>query len=336
MPPFPAASGYRGDVRLAALLFLPACLNPLDRCGPGAPGASLTCPVPGEVDRAFDLHVPSSTATPLPVVIVFHGGGGNKRGAARVTCPEGSEDDPTCFVAQAVGAGFVVVAPDGTGTRLLPGIRTWNAGGGQAGYTCVSGVACHSEVDDIAYIDAVLDEVERVVVIDRTRLYATGLSNGGAMSHRLACERPLAGIAAVGGANQFVTSAPCPGPMSVLQIHGTEDPCWPYAQGAASCAGLEFEGVKIGVAESMEGWRTNNGCTATTVEEALPDLDPSDGTTTTRVTWQGCTRPTVLLRIDGGGHTWPRGWPYLGEDRVGRIAQDFDGNREILEFFGAP
>jgi polyhydroxybutyrate depolymerase len=77
-----------------------------------------------------------------------------------------------------------------------------------------------------------LDHLVAWLNIDTGRVYFTGLSNGGAMSHRIACELSdrVTAIAAVGGANQFSTAAPCDPqlPVAVMQIHGTEDPCWTY------------------------------------------------------------------------------------------------------------
>jgi polyhydroxybutyrate depolymerase len=292
--------------------------------------------MPGWVDRAFDVVVPDR-AGPLPVVIAFHGGAGNRRAAASVTCPGGDLDDPACLTALAAREGFVLVRPDGTGTRPFRNFRTWNAGGGEAGWNCTSGPACRAGVDDVRYVRALLDEVARLVPVDPGRVYATGLSNGGAMSHRVACELSdrVVAIAAVGGTNQLQTAAACAGSLPILQIHGTLDPCWTYVQSDDTCVSDDDAGTKLGVAESMEGWRLRNGCGAATIEAALPDLDPGDGTTTTRIRWQGCAQDVELLRVDGGGHSWPGGFSYLGEDRIGRVARDFDGSEAIWAFFEA-
>lgn len=329
---------------MLAVIGLASCgFAPLDPCtGPLAPGDRLTCPMPGWLDRGYDIEVPAGWdgSAPLPVVLALHGGGGNKRSAAAVTCPDGDLEDPACLTRVAARAGFVVVRPDGTGMRPLRNVRTWNAGGGTQGYNCTSGAACASGVDDIRYIDELLDEVGRLVPVDAARVHATGLSNGGAMSHRLACALPdrIASIAAVGGANQHAAAGgACAASVAVLQIHGTEDPCWTYDQGPATCVGSE-RGIKVGVAESMEGWRLRNGCEAGMpgagpgIEEALPDADPEDGTRVTRVGYSGCARELVLLRVDGGGHTWPGGHAYLGQDRIGRVTHDID-SEIIVEFF---
>ncbi len=328
---------------LAALFAVlsPGCITPLQRCIERSPkpGDHLTCPTPGWTDRAFDLYLPATWdgRSPLPVVLAFHGGGGNRRGALRVTCPGGDTDSPGCLTHAAAEAGFAVVLPDGTGSRPLRNVRTWNAGGGHDGFNCTSGGACRQGVDDLRYFDDLLQELGETVPVDPKRIHAAGLSNGGAVTHRLACQRGdvLASIAPVGGTNQFAeTGGACPAQVPVLQIHGTEDPCWTYEQSSASCIGSE-KGVKVGVAQSMEGWRQRNACGPSPSTEALPDLDPGDGTHVEHLRWPDCAAPTELLRIVGGGHTWPRGNPYLSESTVGRVTQDLDGNQAMLEFFRA-
>lgn len=323
---------------LAALLA--ACGTPPEDCGAaasGAGGADRVCAVPGWEGRDFLLHVPEGydPAVPVPVVVVFHGGGGDKEGALRLTCPEGEEGDDGCLVALADREGFAVVAPEGTGS--LFGMHTWNAGGGVDGWRCVSGKACEDGVDDLAYVDALLDEVEAAVAVDADRVYATGISNGGAMSHRVACERAdrFAAVAPVAGANQLAAATGCEPsrPVPVLQIHGTEDPCWAWDGGDAACLQKDDD-VYVSVDESMAGWATRNGCGGAAGTEALPDAE-DDGTTAIRHTWPGCAADVELLEVVGGGHTWPRGWSYLSERRIGPTSQDFSVNEEIWAFFAA-
>jgi polyhydroxybutyrate depolymerase len=291
--------------------------------------------MPGWVDRSFDIELPASWdgTSPLPVILALHGGGGNKRAAAVVSCPTGTEGEPGCLPEVAKARGFAVVRPDGTGTRPLRNIRTWNSGGGVDGWNCASGGACKAGIDDVAYFRGLLDEVAKTVPVDAARVFATGLSNGGSMSHRLACELPdrIAAIVAIGGGNQFAAAGgACTAAVPVLHIHGTEDPCWSYTTSDTTCLG---EGDrKVGVAESVEGWRLRNGCNGVTTEEKLPDRDPGDGTTSVRIRHEGCAADVEHIRVDGGGHTWPNGYQYFDVSRIGRVGRDF-GSEVVVEFF---
>ena len=336
----------RQAVRMALALFglavvVPShgCIDFLDRCAGRDmhAGDAIECPMPEWTDRSFALQLPWNWdgTSALPVIFAIHGGGGNRRSAASVTCPDGDVGDPQCFPILARTHGFAVVLPDGTGTRPVHNVRTWNAGGGSKGFNCASGAACASGIDDIRYFRELLAELRQTIPVDDRRIFATGLSNGAAMSHRLACELPeeIAAIVAVGGTNQFAAvGGRCGEPVPVLQIHGTEDPCWSYDQSDGTCIGSEDNGIKLGVNESMEVWRTINGCSTDVIEEAIENRAPSDGTTSVRKTWQGCRAELSLIRIQGGGHTWPNGDEYLDSDRIGRVERDF-GSEVVVEFF---
>jgi polyhydroxybutyrate depolymerase len=328
------------DRRLAAALpaVLAGCLDRAADCPALDLGAGDTaaCVTPGWLDRAFDLHVPPGWdgAAPLPAILLFHGGGANRVSSDRTTCPGGDVASPRCFVAQAGARGYAVIVPDGTGNRPLRGVRTWNAGGAP-GWECVSGGACQAGIDDIGYVGDVLAEVGRALPLDPRRRYATGISNGGALAHRLGCELapPLAAIAPVGGANQFAdTGGGCPGALPVLQLHGTADPCWQFEGGTRTCIGPDAP--KTSVAATLDGWRIRNGCDATFVDTPVADVDPTDGVTVVHRAWAGCDHATELYRLDGGGHTWPGGDQYLGADEVGPVGRDLD-SAAILDFFDA-
>ena len=334
-----ARGGGRGArLLVAGALALTAGCERVDRCADLDLGAGdrAACEAPGWLDRAFDLHVPPGWdgSSPLPVIVLFHGGGANRTTSNRTTCPGGDEDSPRCFVAQAGARGYAVVTPDGTGGRPLRGVRTWNAGGAP-GWDCVSGAACQAGVDDVAYVGDVLAEVGRALPLDPRRRYATGISNGGAISHRLGCELdpPLAAIAPVAGANQFAdTGGACPAALPVLQVHGTADPCWEFDGGVHACLGQDAR--KTSVAATLEGWRVRNGCAATFTDRPLADVDPTDGVTVVHQVWDGCAQATELYRLDGGGHVWPGGYQYLGADEVGPVGRDVD-SAIILDFFDA-
>jgi polyhydroxybutyrate depolymerase len=298
-------------------------------------GATLTCVMPGYTDRAFELRIPArwDGSSALPLIVALHGGGGFKASADSVTCPGGDRGDPRCLGNLASDRGYAVAAPNGTGERPLRGVRHWNAGGDRNGYACGFEAACALGIDDVAYIETMFGEIEAAIPLDASRSYATGISNGGAMSHRLGCElrERFAAIAPVAGANIHADSGgPCADAIPILDLHSTGDPLWPYEGGSIP----NRTGYVSGADETMENWRIRNGCSDVYTDELLPDRDPADGSTSLRRRWTDCAAATELIRIDGGGHTWPSGHQYLGVDRIGGTTYDF-GSELILDFFDA-
>ena len=306
--------------------------------------------VPGWPNRNYLLHVPPNyvCSRHLPLVLALHGGGSNKEQMRTITCPSGRADDPGCLDAVADREGFIVVYPDGTENLLWRTFNASNWGTGPGGWNptsgdaCVSGYACASNVDDVAYFNALLDEVESVVSVDEARVYATGISNGAAMAHRLACEMSdrIAAIAPVAGGNQFAFFQPC-GParvVPVVEFHGTADPSWGYGSETEDLD-LNGQGIMISVPHTIDGWLARDGCASGGAIEDLPDLDPNDSSTVTRVRYDGCQdgAEVVLYRINGGGHMWPNGyqWDNLFPGEYGPTNRDLDGNQVIWDFFKA-
>jgi polyhydroxybutyrate depolymerase len=202
--------------------------------------------------------------------------------------------------------GFIVVSPD-----ALHG--TWALG-------CNCTAAEQNGVDDLRFVDDLLAQLADGLPIDRARVYATGLSDGGTFSYRLACERAkmLAAIAVVSG-NLAMDPADCrpARPVPVLAIHGTMDPIIPFENGE----------------KASQLWARLDGCKGRPVESARPDK-ADDGTAVTLVTYPGCRAPgeVQLYRINGGGHTWP-GSPTPLPARLGRQSLEIDASEAILDFF---
>jgi polyhydroxybutyrate depolymerase len=286
-----------------------------------AVGAAL--PRPGEhvrrVDwegkqRSYVMHVPAglSGEKPVPVVLVLHGAGMN--GKLMVSF--------SGMNAEAERSGFVVVYPNGTGA--LGTFLTWNSGG-------VPGRDGSGQPDDVGFLRLVLDDLESQLPVDRRRVHAAGLSNGGMMVYKLAAELSdrIASVAAVAGT--MTTPDPAPlRPVPVLHVHGTADRIVPYrGSGRAGPRAVGFRSVE----ETVRTWSQLNGCPGEAVREELADVDPGDGTRVTRHVW-GPGRggaEVVLLQVSGGGHTWPGQVPTV--TFIGKSTRDIDGNAVIWEFF---
>src|SRR5579884_1968857 len=150
------------------LLILSWSAAPTDSLGPGDHMRTLTV---GDRKRTYLVHVPKSYdgKKPYPVVLIYHGGASN---AAQMVRFSGLNE-------KADNAGFLAIYPNGTGR--LESVLTFN-GGNCCGY------AVMNNVDDVAFADALLDDLAKVVKIDAKRVYATGMSNGAIMAYRLASE----------------------------------------------------------------------------------------------------------------------------------------------------
>lgn len=317
----------------------------------GQPGQITDCALPAWPDRPAQLYVPSTATigSALPVVVLLHGGSGNSAVGIDATCPGANRSHPSCLHQIAERRSFVLVIPNGTRSNPPAANRAWNAGGGglrAAGglWQCVGGTICDDGVDDVAYVRDVLAQLPAWTGAVPLHVYAIGLSNGGALAHRFACEAADAflAIASVGAGNQYATSATCQPqrPVAVLAIHGTGDPCWRYDESDLTCVISSPVGYKVGALESAGGWAQRNGCTPIPVLEVEPDVD-GDGIRTASATWTGCRAPVQLLTLEGAppnpatsgaGHTYPDGHQYLPVGQIGPTARDWTLER-VWEFF---
>lgn len=262
--------------------------------------------------RSYVVHVPPSLdpQKPAPVVLALHG--------ATMTGPLMAWFSG--LNAKADEAGFIVVYPNGTGRRSS---YFWSAG-----HCC--GEAAQNNVDDVAFVRAVLDDLATVYRIDSRRVFATGISNGAMMAYRLAAEISdrIAAVAPVAGTMACGECRPTR-PVPVLHIHGTEDEYVPFGggKGPKSISAVPH----CSVAETVAAWVKANGCRTDPAVEELPDL-VSDGTKVTRTTCRGdaAGAEVVLITVNGGGHTWP-GRP--GSAALGRSTRNVSANDLIWAFF---
>lgn len=256
--------------------------------------------------RSYTLHLPPAADASLqPLVMVLHGGGGNAANAARMTGMDGIADRE----------GFLVVYPNGSGRfrRLL----TWNAG------NCC-GRALDEGVDDVGFLNAVVDDVARRHKVDARRVYVTGMSNGGMMTYRLGCEsaRRFAAIAPVAGAMNVACKPDAP--LSVIAFHGTADRHVRYEGGPPLANVDRHARADAPERQTMDFWRGANGCREQTAERR-------GSVTIDRMS--GCAAGTEveLVTLEGFGHAWPGG--ERGSRRGDDPAAVVNASEMIWDFF---
>lgn len=258
-------------------------LGQADALGPGETTRSLKV---GGQKRTYLVHVPPSydRKKPMPLVLALHG-----------LAMTGKMMEYFSGLSKAADRdGFIVVYPNGTGGLLLAwntGALPGDGGGGKGG------------PDDIAYLGKVLDDVERVLNVDRHRVYATGMSNGAMMTYKLASAMPdrIAAIAPVGGTMPASGAAPTH-PVPVIHFHGTEDTFVPYKGVSKEAKALiRF----LSVPATIATWVKANGCAEKPRVTELPER--GDKLKVIRKIYDSCKNgaDVVLITIEGGGHTWP-------------------------------
>jgi polyhydroxybutyrate depolymerase len=247
----------------------------------------------GGLEREYLVHVPARyrAGTPMPLVLSFHGGGGNMEIQAN--------DRYYGLISHAEKAGYVAVFPNGF-SRLRSGkLATWNAG-------LCCGQARDRNVDDVGFVRAVVADVRQRLSIDPDRIFAQGMSNGGMLSYRLACEMAdtFRAIAAVAGTDGSPACAPSR-PVSVLHIHARDDDrvLFNGGSGSASATHANF----VSVPETVAKWARLNGC------EAAPRrvLEVPGAWCETRAPCRGGSEVQLCV-TETGGHAWPGGRKVLG------------------------
>jgi polyhydroxybutyrate depolymerase len=264
------------------------------------------------VPRHYRLHVPQGLDAPAPLLIVLHGGGGSMRQMERFTG----------FTPIAEREGFIVVYPQGLEYR-------WNDGRDFEGST---------ESEDVAFIDGLIEHLLASQPIDPDRIYATGISNGGFMSFRLACQlsERIAGIAAVTASLSEDIAPDCAPqrPLKFLLINGTADPLLPYEGGTVTLPPDNApRGEVRSAVDSVAFWAAHNHCAPEPLFAALPDSNQHDDSQVEIRTYAACEAATVLYTVVNGGHTWPGGEQYLPVAVIGGTNRDFDASETIWAFF---
>jgi len=275
--------------RLASISLVSAVVvglgSPASRPAPASAGGAVRAVSPATASRPYGLKVPEGYdgQHPTPLVVLLHGytSNGSAQNAYFKLGPLADRKH------------FLLAYPDGTVD--LFGNRFWNA----------TDACCdffNSGVDDVGYIDAVIDEIAGRYNVDQARIYLVGHSNGAFMAHRFACDHAgrIAAIVTLAGM-QWKDTGRCPAssPVSVLHVHGRDDQTIHYEGGSTPKAAYP------GAVKTVGAWAAKDGCTGSlTATDQRLDLDESvPGEETAVEHYPGCTGVDVeLWTINGGSH----------------------------------
>lgn len=254
-----------------------------------APGATRTALTPSPIgDRTTTVYRPQTAGANAPLVILLHGRGGTGAGMRDITNMDSIADR----------YGFVTAYPDAD-----QGL--WNAGP-----DCCRNRTMPA-VDDVAFLHGLADQLAAEDQIDRSRVYAVGLSAGGILSYKWACERPgdLRGIGVTAGVIQ--NPCPAPAPLNVVAVHGDRDKKFP-AEGGTASNGKPIASLDQSIAPFLAG----NGCPTAPVTTKLGRMSVA--------TWS-CTggRGVVRSIVQNEAHTWPGYSPRTAYPKTSADTSDF-------------
>ncbi len=263
--------------------------------------------------RTIRIYPAYRRTVAAPLIFVLHGGGGSASSMELLT--------RGAFNRIADREGAIVVYPEGVD-------RHWNDG------RDLPETAARENIDDVGFILALIEEVALQYSLDRGRIFSTGISNGGFMSMRLACDaaETFAAVAPVTAVLSEKLGARCAPsrPVAIMIINGTEDPLVPWTGGMVKVLGVS-RGAVWSAERTFKRWLELNSCGPK--GDARTDNNPADETV---VIVHSARCPgdidVRLYEIQGGGHTWPGGVPYASERLVGRTSQELDASEEIWKF----
>lgn len=255
----------------------------------------------GGIQRDYILYVPANYTGSQAVPLLFNFHGYTSNALQQMWYGD--------FRPIADTAGFIIVHPEGTVDGS--GNTHFNVGWGG------------SSVDDVSFTSALIDELAASYNLDQERIYSTGMSNGGFMSFKLACElsNRIAAIGSVTGSMTLGSFSSCnpTHPVPVMQIHGTAD------------ATVDYNGSVFSqsISSVLDFWTNFNNGDATATTENVPNTSTTDGTTVERITYangDNCTE-VIHYKITNGSHTWAgSAFPSSGTN------YDIDASKEVWNF----
>lgn len=247
--------------------------------------------------RMYLVHVPPryNPATPTPLLFALHGRGRDMGYMAN--------DTEYGLITKSDHEGFVVVFPNGFSKLKSGKLASWNAG------NCCADTP-DQNIDDVGFIRRVAANVTHQMNIDRHRIYATGMSNGGMMVYRLACEMSdvFSAVASVAGTDNTRSCHP-KYPVSVLHIHASNDTRVPFTGGTGPYTSDKSKFKSFtSVADTIAKWVQIDGCTT----PSRRILEKNGAYCDVYSPCQGNTQVELCV-TETGDHSWPGGVKPSGE-----------------------
>ena len=266
--------------------------------------------------RDYILHLPPGymSVQPLPLVMIFHGGGGN------------SEQMQKYFGMDAIAdkEKFITVYPNSIN-------KNWNDGR--------EFKEAVKAIDDVDFINRLLDTLEKNYAINTRRIFATGISNGGffsyylsyKMSNRLLAVSPVCASIPEQLYKEFYP----PNPISIMMMNGTKDPLVPYEGGKVGNVFTGSRGNCSSTTSTLARYIEVNHTNTTPEITTLENRDNDDGCTAVEYTYSNGNNNTsvILVKVINGGHAVPGCSQYLSKFIIGKVCKDFNGNEMIWSFF---
>lgn len=282
----------------------------------------------GGRSRSWVVYAPPNydPTRPTPVVVLLHGRSSTGAGQALLSGMNDVADEHN----------FLVVYPDGLDNQ-------WNAQFDLASRTfSLSGQSSTLPQDDVGFLKTLMDDVSVDFNVDRSRLYLGGFSNGGFMTHRMACSASdtFAAFAAVGAALYIELQRYCQRspPSPILIMHGSADPSVPIdGVEVSNPQGGEPIRITLTVQETVAGFARRNHCSMRGASTTYAESGRSPGTHVVKFVPYECDPgdDVVYYLINGGGHTWPGRAGIMPEDAFGATNMDFNASEAIWDFFEA-
>lgn len=272
--------------------------------------------------RTFFVHLPKnySEENNYPLVIALHGGSGVAKKFNRSTNLR--------FNRLADEENFIVVYPQGVG-------KSWNDHPERE----KRGEARRLNIDDVGFISKMIDYLDARYPVDIENVFACGISNGGLMSATLAADLPnkikAIGLVSANFSKLKTSEMKNATPFPVIIIHGTDDPIFPYEEGEIRIF-RQRRGHVLGAEKSIAFMCKLNGNSTEGIETELPNTSNRDDCTSTRIVYPNPDNPDLkveLIKIKGGGHTWPGGNQYLGKRLIGNVSKDQNACDLLWDFF---